>query len=171
MSTPGFVQGDFEVEFLPYLKGTIEAAVYEVGEAPTRILDIHDDWAVDVNWALTGPLQRFVCGTWGVDVYMESIGKGPEFELPDEKFEDIPLQPNPTGQYHVHIPVPADFIKTHLETFNEELKEHGELKERERETDIVYKMVVTVTYRDPMGRPGPIAGFVEMPMLQFYEAE
>jgi hypothetical protein len=50
------------------------------------------------------------------------------------------------------------------------LKEKGK-GPGETETDIVYKMVVTVTSRDVSGRPGPIAGFVEYPMLQFYYAE
>src|SRR5512138_2910089 len=76
MPTLGFYQGQFEVEFLPYLQGSIEAQVYEKGEAPSRIIDINDPWFVEVNWSLTGPLQRFICGTWGVDVYLESIGKG-----------------------------------------------------------------------------------------------
>ena len=101
MSTAGFYQGEFEVEFLPLLQGSIEAQVYEKGEAPSRIIDINDPWFVEVNWSLTGPLQRFICGTWDVDVYMESIGKGPELELPDEAFEEIPYQieadPRPTG--------------------------------------------------------------------------
>jgi len=171
MPNPGFVSGDFEVEFLPYLHGTIEAKVSEVGENPSRILDIHDPWYVQVDWTLTGPLSRFVCGSWSVDVYMESIGRGPEFELPDDKVDNIPLQPGGSGNYSARIDVPGDFIKTHLETYKEELKEGGNPLSRERETDIVYKMVCTVTYKDPSGKPGPIAGFVEMPMLQFYLAE
>ena len=170
MSDPGYYEGEFEVEFLPYLKGTIGALVSEVNEEPSRIIDINDPWYVDVDWSLKGPLQRFVCGTWGVDVYMESIGRGPEFELPDEDFEYIPLDPTGSGEYHRRINVPAGFIKTHVESWKEEHMEGGH-GPGERETDIVYKMVVTVTYRDLGGRPGPIAGFVEYPMLQFYYAE
>lgn len=168
MSTPGFYQGQFEVEFLPYLQGSIEAQVYEAGEKPSRIIDINDPWFVEVNWSLTGPLQRFICGTWGVDVYLESIGRGPELELPDEYFEAIPVD-RKDGLYHLKIAVPAGFIRTHVESWYEERKEHGHFPERE--SDIVYKMVATVTYKDQFGRPGPIAGFVEFPMLQFYYAE
>lgn len=170
MADAGYYAGEFEVEFLEHLTGTIGAKVYEVGEAPSRILDINDDWVVEIDWSLTGEAQRFVCGSWGVDVYMESIGKGPEFELPDEDLENIPLNPTGDGHYHTAINVPAGFIKTHVETWREELKEHGHLP-GDRESDIVYKMVCTVTYKDVGGRPGPIAGFVEMPMLQFYSAE
>jgi hypothetical protein len=165
-----FIPGEFEVEFPPYLEGTIQALVREVGEKPSRIIDINDPWYIDVEWTLTGRMQRFICGTWGVDVYMESIGRGPEFELPDEDFEKIPLNPSGDGKYHVRLNVPAGFIRTHVENWWEEHMEHGH-GPGERETDIVYKMVVTVTYRDSGGRPGPIAGFVEYPMLQFYYAE
>jgi hypothetical protein len=170
MAEEGYYEGEFEVEFPPYLQGTIGAKVYELGEAPSRIIDINDPWVVEVDWTLTGPAQRFVCGSWAVDVYMESIGKGPEFELPDEDVENIPLDPTGDGHYHARLDVPAGFIKTHMETWREELREHGR-DPGELETDIVYKMVCTVTYKDVGGRPGPIAGLVEMPMFQFYYAE
>ena len=164
----GYVEGEFEIEFLPYLTGTIGAKVWEIGESPSHIIDIHDPWCVEVSWTLNGPLQRFICGTWAVDVYMESIGKGPEFELPDDDLENIPM--NEKGEYSVTINIPADFIKTHVEHWWEDYKISHQGK-GEPETDIVYKMVCTVTYRDQYGRPGPIAGLVDMPMLQFYMAE
>ncbi len=170
MGAPGYYDGQFEVEFPPYLTGTISALVSEVGEKPSRIIDINDPWYIDIDWSLTGPLQRFICGTWAIDIYMESIGRGPEFEMPDENLENIPLNPSGNGLYHARVDVPPDFIKTHVENWREERKEHGH-DLPERESDIVYKMVVTVTYKDPGGRPGPIAGFVEYPMLQFYYAE
>jgi hypothetical protein len=168
MPEPGYYEGEFEVEWLPRLHGTIGAKVWEEGEAPSRIIDLNDKWFVQVDWTLTGPMRRFICGTFEVDVYMESIGKGPEFELPDVK--PIPLDSSPDGTYSVTIEVLPGVIKTHLEKWWEEMKEH-DLPVPERETDIVYKMVCTVTYRDPYGQPGPIAGFVEMPMFQFYKAE
>ena len=170
MTTPGYTQGEFEVEFPPFLHGSIEAQVYEKDERPSRILEINDPWFVDVNWSLSGQLQRFICGTWGVDVYLESIGKGPEMEIPDEPYEHIPLDSSPDGNYHVNIPVPQGFIKTHVESWWEEYQETHGREKPEREMDIVYKMVVTVTYKDPYGRPGPIAGFVELPIVQFYYA-
>jgi hypothetical protein len=170
MAAPGYYEGEFEVEFLPYLTGTIGAKVYELDEPPSRIIDINDPWVVEVDWTLTGRAQRFICGSCGVDVYMESIGPGPELELPDKPFENIPLNPIGDGHYHARFDVPAGFIKTHVEKWWEEQLEGGGLK-RDRETDIVYKMVCTVTYKDLGGQPGPIAGFVEMPMLQFYYAE
>lgn len=169
MTVPtGYYEGEFEVEFPPLLSGEIGALVYEEGETPSRIIDINDPWYVEVDWQLSGPLQRFICGTWDVDVYLESIGPGPELELPDEAYEAIPVN-SKNGHYHVTIPVPAGFIQTYVENWWEERKEGGFLPERE--ADIAYKMVATVTYKDQYGRPGPIAGFVEFPVLQFYYAE
>jgi hypothetical protein len=150
MAEKGYVEGEFEVEFIPYLTGTIGAKVWEQDEEPSHILDIHDEWYVRVDWTVTGSLERFLGGTWSVDAYMESIGKGPEFELPD--IDGIPM--NRAGAYSATITVPGDYVVT-----------HG------AETDIVFKLVCTVTYRDPYGQPGPMAGFVDYPMLQFYLAE
>jgi hypothetical protein len=70
MYNSGYYEGEFEVE-LPYLQGTIGAKVFEVGEAPSRIIDINDPWVVEIDWTLIGPAQRFVSGSWVVDVYME----------------------------------------------------------------------------------------------------
>jgi hypothetical protein len=33
-----------------------------------------------------------------------------------------------------------------------------------------YKLVATVVYHRPDGQPGPMAGFYEQPVLQFYKA-
>lgn len=169
MAEPGYVDGEFEVEWLPRLKGSIGAKVWEEGEEPSRIIDINDTWYCQVDWSLEGPMRRFICGTWEVDVYMESIGEGPEFELPD--VEDIQLTSQPDGNYSALIKVEPGFIKTVWEGWLKEWQETHHFAFPEQETDIVYKMVCTVTYRDPYGQPGPIAGFVEMPMFQFYMAE
>jgi hypothetical protein len=145
------VTGQFEVEAgLPasLLTGTIQADAFEPGEPPTRIFDINDLVEVKVDWTLTGSLARMICGTWQADLYLESIGRGKEFEV---EGCTVPLNPAGNGQYTCNIKIPSGTIKPDV-----------------GETDIVYKMVVTVTYKDPGGHPGPIAGFVELPIVQFY---
>lgn len=144
--------GEFEVEFVPYLTGSVSGTVYEPGEPPTRIIDVADNWVVHLDWSLTGPLQRFVCGTWSVDAYMESMGAGDEFELPEPA--DIPLDPTGSGHYSADFNIPGGFMASKITP---------------GETDIPYKIVATVTYKDLGGRPGPIAGFVEFPLVQFYQ--
>ena len=146
-----YVTGQLEVEAgLPasLLHGTIGAEAYEPGEAPTRIFDINDLVEVKVDWTLTGSLARMICGTWQCDLYLESIGKGEEFEV---EGCTVDLASSNNGQYSCVIQIPA-----------------GRVHPAPGETDIAYKMVASVTYRDRGGRPGPIAGFVELPVVQFY---
>lgn len=143
--------GEFEVEFpSTLLSGTISADVHEVNEPPSHIIDINDPWIVDIDWTLSGSVLPMVNGTWCIDGYMESMGPGTDFELPNEP-PDIPLNPS-NGVYHAQFQVPA-----------------GTVPPFPGETDAVYKLVVTVTYRNTLGVPGPIAGFVEIPMLHFYQ--
>jgi hypothetical protein len=147
-----YITGEFEVEAgvsSSALTGTIGAEAHEPGEAPTRIFDIHDLVEVDCEWSLTGSLARMICGTWECDLYMESMGAGREFEV---EGCSMPLDPGGSGAYACTIKIPPDTI----------VPDTGE-------TDIGYKMVVSVTYKDPKGRPGPIAGFVELPLVQFYK--
>ncbi len=157
-----YVKGEFEIEGVQGLNATISALVREKGEAPSHILDIHDRWYVDVKWTLKGKLARMLCGTFQVDAYLESIGHGKELELPDDSvtLSQVQIQPYSTGEYSARFDVPPEFIQASWEK-----EPDGSFK---REPAIPYKMVVTVTYKDPVGRPGPLAGFVEYPMLTFY---
>jgi hypothetical protein len=141
--------GELEVELLGYV-GTypMRAEASEPGEPPTRIFDIQDDVLVQVYWEIPESLNRIICGTFDCDLYLESQGKGKEFEIEGP--------PTPVDQahndYHVDISIPAGSIQT-----------------RPDETDIVYKMTASVTFKNTLGRPGPIAGFVELPMVQWYK--
>jgi len=147
-----YVNGQFEVEAgIPasVLSGTIGADAHEPGEPATRIFDVNDLVNVDCNWSLTGSLARMIGGTWQCDLYLESMGGGREFEL---EGCTVPLAPSGPGTYACTIPIPPGTI-----TF------------APGETDIVYQLVVSLTYKDTNGRPGPIVGFVELPMVQWYQ--
>jgi hypothetical protein len=132
------------------LTGDISAHVHEVGSVdPVTILEADKDFIVHILWSLSGPLAPFVAGTWYVNVFFESIGPGPELKLPVPTIS-IPLRPDVgINNYEARVDIPAN-------TF------------RGADATIPYKMVSTVTYRAPNGRPGPMAGFVESPVLQLY---
>ena len=132
------------------LTGGISAYVTEVDSVePTTILEADKDFKVHINWYLEGPLTPFVCGSWCVSIFMESIGPGPELKLPAEELH-IPLEPCPgRNDYSAWVLIPADTIRP----------EH---------CNVPYKLVATVTYRTPKDKPGPMAGFVDGPVLQFY---
>jgi hypothetical protein len=146
-----YKEGEFEVEAgVPQsvLTGTIGAKAHEPIEPPTRIFDINDLVQVDCEWTLTGSIARMICGSWQCDLFLESIGQGEEFEI---EGCTVPLDPGGTGEYSCTIQIPP-----------------GRIQPVPPETDILYKLVVSLTYKDPKGKPGPIAGFVSLPLVQFY---
>jgi hypothetical protein len=137
----------------PHLAGQINSVVVvEKGDKavePTQIIRIDTDWSVHVEWELTGHLAKLICGHWCVNVLLESMGPGPELKLPNYSHE-VPLDPCGDGRYELWCDirrgtVPAEACGT------------------------PYKMVVTITYFNECGKPGPIAGFYEGPILQFYD--
>jgi hypothetical protein len=144
-------KGQFEVS-LPvlFLKGDIEAAVYEVGGAnPVSIIRSDQDWGVQVRWQVEGSLLPYICGKWCIHLRLESLGTGRELTLEAPRL--IELDPCGKGDYSFDFRVPKGFIKP----------EH---------CSIPYKPIVTVTYYNACYTPGPIAGYVELPILQFYDA-
>ncbi len=144
-------QGNLEVSLpQPYLGGEIYAKVYEVkGAKPTTIIRTDQEWGVEVHWDLKGSLAPFICGEWCVHLCLESMGPGPELRL---DHPHIPLNPCGDGEYD------CDFrVKPYVVTG--------------KDCSTPYKLVVTVTYLTACEKPGPIAGFVEGPLLQFYEAD
>jgi len=139
--------GNLEIELWTVINTPMSAEANEPGELPTSIFDIHDDVVVTVKWSLPQPLARMICGTFDCDLYFESQGPGREFEF------EGPVQTldHTKTDYEAVIIIPANYI----------VPAPGE-------TDIPYKITASVTYKDQGGRPGPIAGFVELPLVQFY---
>ena len=146
-------KGSFEVSGDPnLLSGYISADVYEVGGvAPTNIIRLDQDWRVHLDWALEGSLKSMICGTWCIHLHLESIGKGPELNLPDPHPEvQVPLNPCGDGRYTYDFVVKAGTVRP----------EH---------CSTPFKLVSTITYVNSCDLPGPMAGFVEGSILQFYD--
>lgn len=133
--------------------GTIRAHVHAIdGVEPKTIIEADKPARVHVLWSLDGPGTPFVAGTWCVSVFFESMGPAQEMRIPAEPGLQIPMTPTyGPNHYEAWVNLPADTIKVTSE-----------------EGTLPYKMVVTVTYRALNGQPGPMAGFVESPVLQFY---
>jgi len=145
-------KGNFEVALpKPYLTGDIRADVYEIGGAyPTAIVRTDQDWGVKIRWDLKGSMAPFICGEWCVHLRLESLGTGPEITLGTSK--RIPLDPCGKGEYKLDFRVKRGKIEG-------------------KHCSIPYKPVVTLTYYTACNKPGPIAGFVELPILLFYEVD
>jgi hypothetical protein len=146
-------KGSFEISGDPeLLSGYISADVYEVGGvAPKNIIRIDQDWFVRLNWALEGTLKSMICGTWCIRLHLESIGKGDELDLPGAYREvEVPLDPCGDGRYTYDFVVKAGTVRP----------EH---------CSTPFKLVTTVVYKNSCDLPGPMAGFVEGSILQFYD--
>ena len=144
----------FETPFPPALfAGTITALQHEHGGvAPQTIIRTDQSWAVNVNWTTTGFVTGMISGNWHLHVYLESIGPGDDLDLTDaiNPGHIIPLRPGLSPvNYSVHFDVLAGRVKA-------------------PPAGILYKLAVTLTYFDASGAPGPMAAFVEGPLLQFY---
>ena len=142
-------KGNLEVSLPePYLGGGISAEVFEEGGVkPAFIIRTDQEWGVKVRWQLKGSLAEFICGDWCVHLRMESMGPGHELKFTPSK--RIPLNPCGNGEYEFTFRIKPGQIK-------------------DAHCSIPYKPVVTVTYYTACDRPGPMAGFVELPILQFY---
>lgn len=122
------------------------AGVYEHGQPTNRIINVAGPWDVRASWRVDGPLRELICGKWCVQARFESIGEGPEFTLHGPEFV--------FGCEHecYSVVIPGGGI-------------------RPDDCGAPYKAVVTLTYKSMCGKPGPILGFVEIPMLQFYHSQ
>ena len=130
------------------LSGDISATIVDhEGVAPANIIRADDNWAVQFDWSLKGRLASCICGHWCLFVRLESIGAGPEYSLGPV---NIPLDPCGDGNYSYKFAVPAGRISS-------------------ESCGPTYKVVATLTYVTPCDRPGPIAGFVDLGLVQFYE--
>ena len=154
----------FETPHPTLLAGQITASVVHEhaagAELPRTIIKAGDPWAVTVRWEMNGPdpvLWHMISGHWHVRVNMESIGPGPELTLTD--FADPNCQnqalPSATGTYNCHFDIPGTVLSEAV------VPDEG----------LAMKLVVLITYVDPLGHRGPIAGYEEGPILQFYRDE
>jgi len=144
-------KGKFEVALSkPYLVGDIFASVYEVGGvSPAAIVGVNQDWGVKVRWDLYGSLAPFICGEWCLHLRLESLGPGRDLLFSARR--KIPLNPCGRGRYYFDFRIRRGTIKP-------------------RHCSIPYKPVVTITYHNACHAPGPIAGFVSLPIMHFYES-
>lgn len=143
----------FETPFGNAFAGTISATVHEHTGAgdppapPTTIIRRNNPWAINVRWQTTGIGTGMVTGRWHLHTYLESIGPGPDVDLIDPADHVISLTPGPSPvNYFVHFDVPAS----------------------KNPPEGLYKLGISLRYLEPTGSPGPMAAFVEGPVLQLY---
>jgi len=149
---------------LDLFNGTITASVHEhdapPGAPPLTIIRTDQRWALSIRWQTTGLMTGMIGGQWHLHVFLESLGPGADLDLTDtatpgvqEHLIDLNPGPSPVN-YSVHFDVPAGRVN-----IPDPVPAAGRL----------YKVIVSLTYRELTGAPGPVAGYVEGPILQFYQ--
>jgi len=138
-----------ETPFPDILLGSIRSRVVDPEDpgTPQTIIETDDDWYVDVNWELCGPLAPFMCGQFKVQVYLEDIAATNfEGQVGDTQIVDLDEAPaNQKRSYHRDIVVKAGKVPTGI-----------------------YKLTTVLTYSN-LGVNLELAGFDEGPMIQLYE--
>ncbi|RMF56379.1 MAG: hypothetical protein D6748_13675 [Calditrichaeota bacterium] len=135
-------------EMVPYFNISGDCELYEVkppGVHPTTIIRTDQEWYIKFRWNTLGPLNCLMCGNWEVQVYLEQMGKG-EFALPNSVMTE-PFVSKPFN-YDCEIRF-----------------QPGKVPEG------VYRIVATIKLLGPTGIPGPVVGFAEGPLVQFYHSK
>ena len=113
-----------------------------------KVLDATNPWYINLWWHVQGPNVPITTGTWHVQAFLESIGPGAEVAAPTPAVAVL-CTPG-TNQYTAALTIPANTVSVTAGTTTP------------------FKVVVTLTFLDGTGNPGKIAGFVEVPVMQFY---
>ena len=140
----------FEVLPAGYNVSNFIATVHEhtTPTAPATVIRTNQTWGVKVHFETSGALSNFLPGTWHIGIYLESIGPGQEIQA---AFLHVPLTPGPDPVvYDIDVDVAAGLISVP----NHQTRP--------------FKLVTTVSYMWPNGDPGPMAGYLEGPIVQFY---
>ncbi len=119
------------------------------GTTPSNIIAIEQDWSIRLDWTLSGFAPLF--GDWLVKVYLESIGPGEDYVLPDEDGVRLAL-------------LDGNMKAPNVYSYSNEMKfKAGEIAPG------IYWLVVTIAWEKHPGKLGDLMGFSEKSMLQFYE--
>jgi hypothetical protein len=124
--------------------GSGVANIVDPGVHPLTILKITDVWSVQVDWTATGNFPiPWTPGKWFVQAFLERIGPDPDLII-----NAVPVTV-PFGGINYSVNIPQDPMLPVLAG--------------------MYRLAVSITYKDDMGDPKPTAGFQDGPTLQFYE--
>jgi hypothetical protein len=114
---------------------------------PATIIRTTQAWSIVVDWDEIGLFCGILPGNWRVEAYLESMGPGTDFNIGEA------LDPIACGHHQVTIPVVA-----------------GNPALAPGEFQTPFKLVVTLTAEWPGGVARyPMAGYLEGPILQFYQ--
>jgi hypothetical protein len=146
---------NFDFEDIKFLDGELLAEIIDEDGTPNKVIEKGTPAKVKVDWWLKTNDPWILDGTkWLLEVYAESIGPGGE---PLVAKVEVPIGPGP-------------FPEPHKIEWHEQVLIDTNIPE-----DGACKMVLLLTHRaqfvDGSWRKTRLAGFVEIPMVQFYTHE
>lgn len=147
----------FETNTLSDYQGTLEARTFETGPGPvytpTNVIRSDQNWGVEVNWEVHGPLATWLDAEFRISVFLESMGPGPEYSLAPVcvHTKSVPVGANASGEaqrvYNANVDVNAGNVQ------------NG-----------VYKVLVVIQlFELGSGSPTPFAGFIESGMVYLFD--
>lgn len=149
-----------EFEIIPFpgaLTGQMKTTIRESGGTePTGVIRTDQEWYVDVEWIIKGPLRHHLCGEFCLCVHIECIGPGLEDTLPCKYVEIDPCKPE--GEWYKEtITVPPGIIPG---------RECGQICE------IAVTLISILPKCDPENpnepkRPGHMAAYCKGPCVMF----
>lgn len=133
-------------ELLPFfgLKGDAFVSESAPINGPRNIVRTSESWFVKFDWTTTGPLNYIMCGKWHLKVLLEEMGVG-EYDLKNKEAE-VSLESKPNS-YTETLTFPPHSVPPGL-----------------------FRVTVIITMNGPGGAPGPIAGFEDLGLVQFYDS-
>ena len=161
-----------EIDLGPIANGTLAGGITDLrveeydaagNTKASKIIRTDQDWVITVNWELVGTMLDSpfftIPGNWIVTAYLEGWGQNaPELELQSDR-QKVSVMADKTV-----VPVGGGVLEPewhYEETFN--------IGPVNNPPPGPYKLVITITYEDENGVPGPMAGFLEAEMLQIYK--
>ncbi|WP_210587263.1 hypothetical protein [Streptomyces sp. GESEQ-35] len=117
------------------LDGRISAIVLDPDGNPADVVNKGTAVTVRVDWNLTGFLVPLLAGTWNLHISVDEIGGTHDFNQPQPP-ESVPLNGNPDYR--------RDIVLTTLQAGR------------------TYSLVASLTYRNPVGTPAPLGGYVNV---------
>jgi len=158
-------KNDIHIQYITHpsseseLTGSISTPIItEMGGAQfPRAIRTDQDWQIQVNWELEGPLLNTPLinsseGEWIIHAYLESMGSSKEYQLPEGtsgvRVGMDTYKPDSISKriYSAIIQVAPKIVDPGI-----------------------YNMVVVITYEISPGKPGPMAGFFESGRLLLYK--
>ena len=131
-------------ELLPFFGYNGNVGIITAATGATSIVRTVEAWSVKFDWTTTGFLNFLMAGNWNLQVLLEQMGPG-EFTLPGgTAIEPFVSAPN---AYSKTINFVAGLVPPGL-----------------------YRVSVIITMKGPSNHPGPITGYADLGLLEFYDA-